>query len=99
MLLFLARPYSCVPIESIDSILFKYLTLDAIMLNSSTNTLYFLILNLCCVFNINSLFYMNSLLFSIRLSTLNLFFLNSLFSFQFDLPLNDVYNIQTSVFV
>ena len=69
------------------------------MLNSSTNTLYFSVLNLCCVFNINSLFYMNSLLFSIRLPMLNLFFLDNLFSFQFDLPLNDVYNIQTSVFI
>ena len=37
---------------------------------------------------------MNSLLFSIRLPMLNVFFLDNLFSFQFDLPLNDVYNIQ-----
>ena len=51
-------PYSTyyLSVESIDCILLLLLALDAILLNSSVNTLCFSLLNLCCHFNINILF-------------------------------------------
>ena len=59
---FLHVPYTYVSTESIDCILLSSLTFNAILLTSSVKTLS------SCVFNINLLFFMNSLSFSHRLS-------------------------------
>ena len=63
---------------------FTSLALNAILLISSVNTLYFLLVNLCCDFNIKSLIFMNSLRFYLRPSTTSLFLLY-LFLFIFKL--------------
>ena len=65
--------YGCVSIESIDCILLSSFKLKAIVLISSVKALC-LSLSLCCVFNIDLLFFMNSLRFFLRLSMLILFF-------------------------
>ena len=80
--------------ESIDCILLSSFELKAMLLISSVKTLCFLLLNLCCVFNISLLFFMNCLLFSQKLFTLIDFFLNGLFRFQAELFLKSVYNLQ-----
>ena len=80
--------------ESIDCILLSSFELKAMLLISSVKTLCFLLLNLCCVFNISLLFFMNCLLFSQKLFTLIDFFLNGLFWFQAELFLKSVYNLQ-----
>ena len=80
-------PYAFVSIESIECILLSLLALNAISLTSSVNTLCFMPLNLCCDFNINFLLFMNSLWFSLRLSTLTWYFLVILFYFQVELLL------------
>ena len=80
--------------ESIDCILLSSFELKAMLLISSVNTLCFLLLNLCCVFNISLLFFMNCLLFSQKLFTLIDFFLHGLFRFQAELFLKSVYNLQ-----
>ena len=59
-------------VELIDCIR-QLLALNAILLTSSVNTMYFLLLN-CCDFNINLLFFVNFSWFSLKLSTLGLFF-------------------------
>ena len=59
--------------ESIDCILLSSFKLKAILLISSLKTLCLSLLNLCCVFNISLLFYTNSFLSSLRLSTSILF--------------------------
>ena len=83
-------PYTYASIESIDCILLSSFELKGIMSVSSVKTLCLSLLNLCCVFNISLLFFMNSL----GLSTPILFFLNGLFYFQFELLLNSFYNLE-----
>ena len=65
-------PVSCanVSIELIDCILLSSFELKAILLISLLKTLCLLLLNLCCVFNISLIFFMNS----IGISTSILFF-------------------------
>ena len=53
-------PYAYVSIKSIDCILSSSFELNAILLFSSVKTLCLSLLNLCCVFNIHLLFFMNS---------------------------------------
>ena len=54
-------PYVYVSIKSIDYILLSSFELKAILLNSSVKTLYLSLLNLCCDFKINLLFFMDFL--------------------------------------
>ena len=49
-------PFAYVSIEKIDYILLSSLALNAILLVSSVKTFYFLLLNLCCDFNVHILF-------------------------------------------
>ena len=55
--------YAYVSIESIDFILWSSFELQAILLISFVKTFCFALLNICCLFNINILFLMNSLCF------------------------------------
>ena len=57
----LLGPHAYVSIKSIDYILLSSFELKAILLISSVKTLHLSLLNLCCVFNIDLLFLMNSL--------------------------------------
>ena len=57
----LLGPNAYVSIKSIDYILLSSFELKAILLISSVKTLHLSLLNLCCVFNIDLLFLMNSL--------------------------------------
>ena len=66
--------YAYVSIEPIDCNLLSSLAVNAILLTSSVNTICFSLLSLCRYFNINFLFIMSSLWFSLRLYTSNLFF-------------------------
>ena len=50
-------PYAYVSIESIDSILLSSLALNAVLAISLVNTLFFMLLNLCCDFSINLLLF------------------------------------------
>ena len=91
---FLHVPYTYVSTESIDCILLSSLTFNAILLTSSVKTLS------SCVFNINLLFFMNSLSFSHRLSVPTFFFVGGgggggrdLFYFQIELLLNGFHNL------
>ena len=72
---FLLVPYAYVSIESIDCILLSSFELKAILLISSVKTLCLSLLNLCCICNISSLFFVNS----VRLSMSILFFSNFFF--------------------
>ena len=90
---FLHIKYLNVSIESIDWILLSLLALNVI-LNSSLNTWCFLLLNLFFIFNINLLLFISSVWFSLKISLLTSFFLNSLFYFQCELLLNNFYNLQ-----
>ena len=76
-------PYAYVYIESIDCILLSSFELKAILLVSSVKTLCLSLLNLCCIFNIDLLFFIISLLFSLLLSMSVLFFLDNLFILKF----------------
>ena len=67
-----------VSIESIDCILLSSFKLKAILLISSVKTLCVFLLNICSVFNITLLLFMNSL----RLSTSILFFSKSFVLFS-----------------
>ena len=92
-------PYAYVSTESIPCRLLSSLTLHAILLTSSVNTLCFSVLNLCCVFSISSLlFYEFFIIFLMSFDIKIIFVINSLFCFQFDLLLNSVYNLQVYVF-
>ena len=75
------HPFVCIILPS-----FK---LKVILLISLVETLRLLLSNLCCIFNISVLFFMNSL----KLSTSVLFFLNGSFYFQCKLLLNSFYNL------
>ena len=71
--------------ESIYCIILSLLTFHATFLIYSVNILCFSFLNICCDFNINILFFMNHLKFSLRLSGSSLFFsLDILFYFQIE---------------
>ena len=54
-------PYAYVSIKSTDCILLSSFELKETLSISSVKTLWFSLLNLCCVFYINLLFLMNSL--------------------------------------
>ena len=86
-------PYAYVSIESIDSILLSSLALNAILLTSSVNALFFSLLNLPCDHSISLLILSNSLSFSFRLSTSSLFFIGSVFNFQVELLLDNFCNL------
>ena len=78
---FLLGPHSYVSIELIDCVLLSSwlsLVLNATLLTSSVNILFYLLLNLCYDFSISLLFFMNSLWFSCRQFISSLFFLVSL---------------------
>ena len=83
-------PYTYASIGYIYCIFLSSLALNAIFLTSSKDTLCFLLLNLCCDFNISLLFFINYLWFSWILFTSNLFFLIDLFYFQVELLLNKI---------
>ena len=61
-------PYIYVSIKSIYYILLSSFERKAVLLISSVKTLCLSLLNLCCAFNINLLFFMNSLISFLRLS-------------------------------
>ena len=67
-------PYAYMCIESIDYTFLSSLALNEILLTSSGKALYFSLLNFCCDFNINVLFFINLLWFFLRLSTSDFFF-------------------------
>ena len=66
--------YSYVFMKLIDLILLSSLTLNTISFTSSVKILCFSLLHLCCNFNINVLFLINFVWFSLRLSTSSLLF-------------------------
>ena len=78
--------------ESSDCLLLSSLARHAILLTSSVNTLYFLLLNLCCDFCIDLLFFYGFLMISVRLFMLT-FFVAALSYFQVELLLNVFYNL------
>ena len=67
-------PWAYVSIESIDCIILSSFELKAILIISSVKTLFFSLLNLCCVFRVILIFFMNSFWSSLILSTSILFF-------------------------
>ena len=91
---FLFVPCAYVSIESVDCILLSSFELKTILLTFSVNTLSFSILNLCCSFKIDLLFFMSSSWSSLRLYS----FQNSLFYFEFELILSSFYNLEIYVF-
>ena len=93
----LLAPYAYVSTESIHFIISSSLALNTILLTSSVNALYFSLLNLCWDFNINLLFVWIVYDFFNPLYVLFIFLVN-LFYFQFELLLNNFYNLQFSIF-
>ena len=86
--------YTYIPIESISCILLLPFDLKATLLISSVKTLRLSLPNLCCVFAINLLFFINSLWFSLGLFVFSLFILLvGLFLFQVELLLNSFCNL------
>ena len=83
----LLAPYTYVSIESVDCILLSLFELKAILLISSVKTLCFSLLNICCIFDIDLSFFINSLLFSLILSM-------PVFYSETELLLNKFYNFQ-----
>ena len=67
-------PYAYVSIKSIEWILLSSFELKGIFLISSVKTLCLSLLNICCVFNINLLFLMNTLWYFLILSISVLWF-------------------------
>ena len=88
---FLLVPYAYVSTKSLDCILLLSLVLNAILFTPSVKKLSFSIRNFSCDFSINLLLLINSLWFSLRLSTLT-FFLADLICFQPELLLKKFYN-------
>ena len=80
--------YVCI----VDCIILSSFELKVIFLISSVKTLCLSLLNVCCVLNINLLFFMNSLWSSSKLSIPVSFFLDSLFYFQVEFLLNSFHN-------
>ena len=87
-------PYAYVSIESIDFILLSLLALTAILSTSSANTSCFLLLNVCCDFDINLFFYKLFMIFSKIIHIKTIFFPSGLFCFPDELLLNNVDNLQ-----
>ena len=58
-------PYAYVSVESMDCVLLSSLAINLILLTPSINTLCFSLLNLCCDFNINQLFFEFFMIFSV----------------------------------
>ena len=87
--------YAHVSIKSIDCILLSSFELKAILLVSSVKPLRLPLLNLCCVFNIDLPFFINSLWFSLIRSNQLYFFQDDLFYSQVELLLNSFYNFET----
>ena len=85
-------------IESIDCILLSSFELRAILLIFSVKSLYLSLLSLCCVFNINFLFLMISLLFYYYICQIS-FFLDISFYYQVDFPINSFYHSQISIVI
>ena len=85
-------PFAYVSVEWIDCFILSLFELKAILTIFSIKTLCFSLLNLCCVFNINWLFFTNSLSSFLRLSLPILFFLDDSFYFQVELLLNSFYH-------
>ena len=84
--------YVYISIESIDCILLLSFELKAVLLISSVNTLCLLLLNLCCIFNIDFSFYK---FFIILFNTIHAnFFLVNLFYYKVELLINSFYNFQ-----
>ena len=67
-------PYAYASIASIDCIPLSSFEPKAILLVFPLRTLCLSLLNICCVFNFNLVFFMNSLRSFLRQSMLNLFF-------------------------
>ena len=86
-------PYAYLSIKSIDCIVLLTFALKAILWISSAKTLCLSFLNLCCVYNINLLFFMNSLWFFLMLFMSVWFFPDGLFYSQVALRvINSFYN-------
>ena len=81
-------PCAYASIESIDCIILSSFELKAILLISSVKTLCFSLLNLFCIFNIDLLFFINSLWFFWYCLHQICFFLDGLFYSQVELLLN-----------
>ena len=95
-------PYAYVSIESIDCILLLSFELKEILLTYSVKTFCLSHLKLCCIFNIDLLFFINSLWF-ILYSKYYLcqfyFFQHNLFYSPVKLLLNSIYNFHLSFFL
>ena len=93
---FLLVPYAYVSIESIDCILLSLFELKAILLISSVRTLCLSLLKLCCIFNIDLLFFINYLILPISILFFSRYFI--LFSswVAYNLhSINYIYNIHS----
>ena len=88
--------YTYVSIESIDCILLSLFELKAILLISSVRTLCLSLLKLCCIFNIDLLFFINYLILPISILFFSRYFI--LFSswVAYNLhSINYIYNIHS----
>ena len=86
--------YAQVSLQSIDCILCRYLTLNAILLTSSRNTSCFSHTNHFCDSNINLFFSEEFFVIFFYSIYFNIIFLNSLFHFQKDLLPDNFYNLR-----
>ena len=71
----LLAPYTYVSIESVDCILLSLFELKAILLISSVRTLCLSLLKLCCIFNIDLLFFINYLILPISILFFSRYFI------------------------
>ena len=88
---YLLLSYAYVSIKSIDRVLLSSFEVNVMLLVSSVKTWCFSLSILCCVFNLDLLFLMNSLWFFLGLSML-IFFLDILLYYQLELLSNNFYN-------
>ena len=72
---FLLVLYAYVSIESIDCILLSSFELKAILLISSVKTLCLSLLKLCCIFNIDLLFFINYLILPVSILFFSRYFI------------------------
>ena len=87
-------PYGYVSIESIDCILLSSFELKAVLSISSVKTLCLSLLNLCCVLDIDLLFFINFYeFFNTIYVNFFYFFLDNLFYSQVELLLNSFHNL------
>ena len=91
---FLLIPFAYVSIELIDCILLLSFEFKEILSVSSVKALYLSLLNLCLVFNINILHFLNSLWSILRLYKSFPSFVDGLFYHQVKLLLDSCYNFQ-----